>query len=136
MGQNLEVFSVALPLAEAVAGVNRLQPVIVSGYGSAIAELAEEAVAGRLAIDPVLVFSIAESLTPAARDWIDAVWDARLIEGYGASEAAVIAFGCRDGNLHQNVDWVTLEPVDAQYQPVPAGTLSHTVLVTDLANLV
>jgi phenylacetate-coenzyme A ligase PaaK-like adenylate-forming protein len=136
MGRTLEVFSVAAPLAETVAGLNRLQPVIVSGYASAIALLAEEATAGRLAIDPALVFSIAEGLTPAARDRIGAVWNARLVEGYGASEAAVIAFGCREGNLHQSVDWVTLEPVDEQHRPVPVGTPSHTVLITNLANRV
>jgi phenylacetate-coenzyme A ligase PaaK-like adenylate-forming protein len=136
LGRNLEVFSVAAPLAETVAGLNQLQPAIVSGYASAIALLTEEAAAGRLSIDPALVFSIAESLTPDARDRISAVWNARLIEGYGSSEAAVIAFGCREGNLHQNVDWVTLEPVDEHYRPVPAGTPSHTVLVTNLANRV
>lgn len=136
LGRNLEIFSVAAPLTETVAGLNRLQPVIISGYASAIALLAEEAASGRLAINPALIFSIAEGLTPAARDRIDAVWDTRVIEGYGASEAAVIAFGCREGNLHQNVDWVTLEPVDTQYRPVPDGTPSYTALVTNLANRV
>lgn len=136
MGRNLEVLSVAAPLAQTVSRLNRLQPVIVSGYASAIALLAEEAAAGRLAIDPALILSIAESLTPAARERIDVVWHARVIEGYGASEAAVIAFGCREGNLHQNVDWVTLEPVDAQYRPVPPGTPSFTALITNLANRV
>ena len=95
LGRNLQMFSVSAPLAETVAGLNWLQPVIVSGYASAITLLAEEAAAGRLAIDPALVFSIAEGLTPDARDRIGAVWNTRLIEGYGASEAPVIAFGCR-----------------------------------------
>ena len=48
----------------------------------------------------------------------------------------MIAFGCGVGNLHQNVDWVTLEPVDERYRPVPVGVPSHTVLITNLANRV
>ena len=35
-----------------------------------------------------------------------------------------------------STDWYLFEPVDERYQPVPAGTTSHTVLVTNLANLV
>jgi phenylacetate-CoA ligase len=136
LGRNLQIFSVSAPLAETVAGLNRLHPVIVSGYASAITLVAEEAAAGRLRIDPALVFTIAEGLTPEARARIVTVWNTRLIDGYGASEAAVIAFGCRAGRLHQNVDWVTLEPVDEQYRPVPAGVPSHTVLITNLANRV
>ena len=68
LSRNLEVFSIAAPLAETVAELNRLQPVIVSGYASAFTLLADEAAAGRLAIDPALVFSISRRLTPDARD--------------------------------------------------------------------
>ena len=50
LSRNLEVFSVAAPLAETVAELNRLQPVIVSGYASAFTLLADEAAAGRLTI--------------------------------------------------------------------------------------
>ena len=44
-----------------------------------------------------------------------------------------IAFGCREGWLHVNADWVMLEPVDANYRPTPLGQISHTVLLTNLA---
>lgn len=47
-----------------------------------------------------------------------------------------IAFGCPEGWLHVNADWVLVEPVDANYQPIRAGDPSHTVLVTNLANRV
>ena len=45
-----------------------------------------------------------------------------------------IAFGCREGWLHVNADWVMLEPVDASYRPTALGQISHTVLLTNLAN--
>jgi phenylacetate-coenzyme A ligase PaaK-like adenylate-forming protein len=55
---------------------------------------------------------------------------------YGATEAGYAAYGCEHGWLHVNADWVVLEPVDAAYRPVPPGTTSHTVLLTNLANRV
>ena len=40
------------------------------------------------------------------------------------------------GSMHLNADWVILEPVDRAYRPVPPGVMSHTVLLTNLANRV
>src|SRR5206468_3508687 len=48
--------------------------------------------------------------------------------------AELIAYGCREGSLHVNADWVLLEAVDRDYAPVRAGEASHTVLLTNLAN--
>ena len=45
-----------------------------------------------------------------------------------------IGFGCREGWLHVNADWVLLEPVDRDYAPTPPGEPSHTVLLSNLAN--
>jgi phenylacetate-coenzyme A ligase PaaK-like adenylate-forming protein len=53
---------------------------------------------------------------------------------YGASECFSIAWECAQGCLHVNDDWVILEPVDERLQPVPEGRLSHSVLLTNLAN--
>jgi phenylacetate-coenzyme A ligase PaaK-like adenylate-forming protein len=47
-----------------------------------------------------------------------------------------IAFGCSEGWLHVNSDWVLLEPVDSEYRPTAHGEPSHTVLLTNLANRV
>jgi phenylacetate-coenzyme A ligase PaaK-like adenylate-forming protein len=64
------------------------------------------------------------------------VFGCPLQNEYGASECLAIAHGCREGWLHVDADWVILEPVDSNYQPTPPGTLSHTVLLTNLANAV
>jgi phenylacetate-coenzyme A ligase PaaK-like adenylate-forming protein len=55
---------------------------------------------------------------------------------YLASEALALTSRCRQGQFHVNADWYIVEPVDKAFQPVPAGELSHTVLVTNLANQV
>jgi phenylacetate-coenzyme A ligase PaaK-like adenylate-forming protein len=36
--------------------------------------------------------------------------------------------------MHVNADWVIWEPVDAQGHPTPLGGLSHSTLLTNLAN--
>ena len=58
-----------------------------------------------------------------------------LHDAYAASEFTPIALECRRGWLHVNSDWAILEPVDADYRPAPPGEPSHTVLLTNLANL-
>jgi phenylacetate-coenzyme A ligase PaaK-like adenylate-forming protein len=55
---------------------------------------------------------------------------------YGASEFMSIAWECDQHRLHVNADWVILEPVDEQGQPMPFEEFSCTTLLTNLANLV
>ena len=57
-------------------------------------------------------------------------------EVYGCTESGYSAYGCGQGWLHLLEDWVIVEPVDADHRPVPPGTVSHTVLITNLANRV
>jgi len=134
LAREMRLYPVTDPLPGTVAALNRQQPAILTGYATALAQLAQEALAGRLRIDPAVVATIAEGLTPEGRAAVRAAWNARLIETYASSEAPVMAFTCGLGRLHQNADWVTLEPVDADFRPVPPGVASHTVLVTNLVN--
>jgi phenylacetate-coenzyme A ligase PaaK-like adenylate-forming protein len=98
--------------------------------------LAEERAAGRLKIDPVRLWSGGECLAPDAGAAIERAFGCPLANEYGASECMSIGFGCRQGWLHVNADWVLLEPVDRDYRPTPPGEASHTVLLTNLSNRV
>ncbi len=75
-------------------------------------------------------------LTPTTRAAIEQAFGCPLVNEYGASECLTIGYGCREGWLHVNADWVLMEPVDADLRPTAPGALSHTVLVTNLANAV
>jgi phenylacetate-coenzyme A ligase PaaK-like adenylate-forming protein len=99
-----------------------------------LAVLAGERKAGRLVIDPSLVWSGGEYLSPGLQASLQRTFGCPVINEYGASECLSIAFGCREGWLHVNADWVIVEPVDADYRPTPPGRTSHTVLITNLAN--
>ena len=136
LGKRSRIFSVQSPLPELVEELNAFQPAIVSAYATVLALLAQEQEEGRLRIQPALLFSTAESLARPMHTRIEQALGCPVMEGYGASETAAIAFECRQKRLHVNADWVILEPVDEAYQPVPPGQPSHTVLVTNLANRV
>jgi phenylacetate-CoA ligase len=128
--------SVLDPLPRLVGELNAYRPAFVASYPTMLWLLAHEKRAGRLAIDPICLWSGGECLAPAARHAIEHAFRAPLLNEYGASECMSIAFGCREGWLHVNADWVILEPVDRDGRPTPPGEASHSVLLTNLANRV
>jgi phenylacetate-CoA ligase len=132
----VRVFSVFEPLGETVERLNDFRPAIVMGYAGHIALLAAEQAAGRLRINPRLVVLGAQGLADSGYERIAKIFDATVGNGYGACEFMCAAASCARGWLHVNSDWVILEPVDAEYQPVRPGELSHTVLLSNLANRV
>jgi phenylacetate-CoA ligase len=129
-------FSIMLPLPELVAQLNAYQPVFLASYPTMLMMLAEEREAGRLRVDPIRLWAGGERLAPDAAAAIERAFDCPLTNEYGASECMSIAYGCREGALHVNADWVLLEPVDRDYRPTPPGEVSHTVLLSNLANRV
>jgi phenylacetate-coenzyme A ligase PaaK-like adenylate-forming protein len=96
--------------------------------------LAQEQEAGRLNIHPVLVMTSSESLDATERERIALAFGAKVRDNYGCSEFVALAYNCGRGWLHVHADWVILEPVDENFQPVPPGRPSHSVLLTNLAN--
>ena len=136
IARRVRVFSVLRPLPELVAELNDFQPTMLYGYPSAMLQLAAEQKAGRLRIHPVLAIASGEGLAANGAADIEAALGCRFTTRYLASEALALTSRCREGLFHVNADWYIVEPVDENYQPVPAGELSHTVLVTNLANRV
>ena len=134
--RSMRIFSVLSPLSEIVDGLNAFQPAMLNGYASAILLLAQEQEAGRLHIHPALVMTSSESLVPEDRERIRHAFGCTLADNYGCSEFVALAAGCKEGWLHVNADWVILEPVDEQMNPVPPGVASSSVLLTNLINRV
>ncbi len=134
--RSLGVFSVHTPLPRLVAQLNGFGPALLGGYASVLRLLATEQQAGRLQVHPVLVLSTAEGLPPDERDRLERAFGAVVREVYGCTESGYSAYGCALGWLHLLEDWVIVEPVDADHRPVPPGTVSSTVLITNLANRV
>ncbi len=133
---DMRSFPVTLPLPALVAALAAYAPAFLASYPTVLAMLAAEQAAGRLALHPVGLWSGGEVLTRGAQRAIEGAFGCPLHNEYGASECLAIGFGCAEGALHVNADWVILEPVDRDGRPTPVGTLSHTVLLTNLANFV
>ena len=130
------VFPAQTPLPVLVDHLNRFQPAVMAPYASMAALLASEQEAGRLAIHPVLLALSAEGLPIDEYARIAKAFDAKVGNSYASTECTFLSYGCGERWLHVNADWVVVEPVDAEYQPVPAGEQSHTVLISNLANRV
>ena len=127
-------FSALQPLAALARELEAFQPAMLASYPSVLALLAAEKRAGRLHIAPAVVWSGGEQLRGAAARAIAEAFGCPVLNEYGASECLSIAYECREGWMHLNSEWVILEPIDRRGHPVPPGELSHSVLVTNLAN--
>ncbi|MDV3295969.1 MAG: AMP-binding protein [Brachybacterium paraconglomeratum] len=132
----LRLVSVLRPLHEIVEELNDFRPTMLLGYPSVVRLLAAEQRTGHLRVEPFVAILAGEDLPPEARTEIEEAFGCRVLERYAASEALGIAASCWLGALHVNSDWYLVEPVDEDHRPVAAGTFSHTVLVTNLANRV
>lgn len=109
---------------------------MLSTYASALSVLAAEQEAGRLRIQPVgnqQRWGVAAAQRAAA---VERVFGAVVVQTYNASEVTPLSLPCRLGQLHVNVDWFLVEPVDSEGRSVELGRRSDTVLVTNLANYV
>jgi phenylacetate-coenzyme A ligase PaaK-like adenylate-forming protein len=136
MSESLRVFSLFEPLPRLVDALNDWRPSFVATHPSVANVLATEQSAGRLRIQPAAFWLGGENLSVTQRESISRAFECTVLEQYGASECLSIACECARGALHLNADWVMLEPVDREFRPVPPGVMSHTVLLTNLANRV
>jgi phenylacetate-coenzyme A ligase PaaK-like adenylate-forming protein len=116
--------------------LNAFAPTVIASDPTAALVLAEQAQRGALNAPVREVWTGGETLGQSARERIVQAFGAELRNGYGASEFLPMAWECGHGRLHLNTDWLLLEPVDEHQQPVPAGQVSHSVLLTNLANTV
>lgn len=117
-------FDLMLPLAEAIRGLNELQPDLLAGPPSLLGMLAAAAKRGELRIRPLKVISFAEVLEPEERARIEAGFDQPIHEVYQCTEG-LLAMSCPEGRLHVQEDLVAL-------QAEPLGEDRFTPIVTDL----
>lgn len=134
LARNWRCFSILQPASALVAQLNDFAPTVIATYPTAAMLLAGEAHCGRLHCRPKEIWTGGETLSPTLRERMAQTFGAELRNSYGTSEFLPIAWECAHRRLHVNADWVILEAVDAHHRPVPPGRLSHTTLLTNLAN--
>lgn len=126
------ILSAQSPTSRLVEALNRQRPAVIAGFPSALSRMADERVAGRLTVNPVCIIAEGEFLEEDVRKKIADAFKCDVTSSYSTAETGVIAYECREHHLHLNDDRVILEPVDAYGRPVPAGTESDKVLITNL----
>lgn len=130
----VQCFSILQCTSALVDALNAFKPTVVATYPTAAAVLADEAERGALEFRPREVWTGGETLSHSVRRRVEQVLGCTVRNSYGASEFLPMAWECSHGCLHVNADWVILEPVDERGRPMPAGELSYSTLLTNLAN--
>jgi phenylacetate-coenzyme A ligase PaaK-like adenylate-forming protein len=125
---------VTLPVPEIVERLNRLQPLAVLGYPSALDVLAAEQRAGRLAIAPFAITASSETLAREVRERITATFGVPVGNQFGSTEGLLGVSEPGDDAIVFASDLAIAELVDDDGEPVPAGCPSARVLVTNLFN--
>lgn len=132
--RQLAVSSALYPIPTIVDQLNRFQPAMVGGYPSNLELLVDEAREGRLKISPVLIMTGGEYLSDALRQRLAETFHCYVQTSYSCTEGGTVACECTHQHFHVNDDWLIVEPVDAEGNPVPDGVLSDKILLTNLYN--
>lgn len=132
--KQLAVSSALYPMEQIVEQLNAFQPDMLGGYPSHLELLIDEAKEGRLRIAPVIIMTGGEYLSDKLRQTLADTFHCYVQTSYACTEGGTVACECRARHFHINDDWLILEPVDAEGNPVPDGVLSDKVYLTNLYN--
>lgn len=135
---NILALSVLDSIEDTIQRLNAFQPEVLTGYSSSLLLLALEKEKGTLNIPVKLVTNSAELLTEEVYEHISKAFGCPVINNYCMTEGGEIAMTNGCPHLHLNEDWLIVEPVDAQMNPMPVGSeaFSEGIFITDLSNFV
>ena len=134
---NITAISIMDSADQMVEKLNAFQPEILVAYPPSLVMLAEEQAKGNLNISLGLIISSAELLTEESYHRVHDVFGCPVLNNYCMTEGGEIAMTHDCPHLHINEDWVIVEPVDENRQPMKdSGEFSSGILVTDLTNFV
>jgi phenylacetate-coenzyme A ligase PaaK-like adenylate-forming protein len=132
----MELLSIGEPVKDMVRRLNEFQPEVITGYPSFLRVLSGEQQEKRLDIHPRVILCSAEQLTDENREVIEQRFGCPVGNVFCSTEGGEVAILCDHGRMHLNSDWVIVEPIDREGNPVPPGTMSDAMLVTNLMNAV
>ncbi len=132
--RQMAVTSALLPVEKIVAELNAFQPAMLGGYPSNLELLIDEQKSGRLHINPVLIMTGGEYLSEHLRERLAEAFGCYVQTSYGCTEGGTIGCECTEHHFHINDDWVIIEAVDNNGNPVPDGVQADKILLTNLFN--
>lgn len=132
--RQMAVSSALYPMEQIVEQLNEFQPDMLGGYPSHLELLIDEAKEGRLRIAPVIIMTGGEYLSDPLREKLAETFRCYVQTSYSCTEGGTVACECSHRHFHINDDWLIVEPVDADGNPVPDGVLSEKLYLTNLYN--
>ena len=132
--KQMKTCDVRRPLPEIDRMLNEFNPSMIGTYPTQMEILAEEQKTGRLNIRPAVIMTGGEHLDDDLRRQLSETFGCYVGTNYSCTEGGTVACECTEGHFHINDDWVIIEPVDKDNNPVPYGVQSDKVLLTNLAN--
>ncbi len=131
--KNKITVDVNAPEEQIIKELNEFNPSMLSGYPSNLALLSNFK---ELTINPDVVITGGELLTDEIRNKLEEKFGCYVQTHYSCTEAGEVACECSEKHLHINEDWVIVEPVDKNNNPVGFGVRSDKVLITNLSNYI
>lgn len=108
----------------------KFRPDVIEGYPSDIFALARESATAGVRVNPRMIYTHSEILDSTSREFIRETFGCPLTDIYGAMEAGCIAFQCKSGHYHVNIDGVVLEVLNDKGRTFFEGT--GEAIVTNL----
>lgn len=134
---NMMALSVLLDIDTIVKKLNEFQPDVLTGYATSLVMLAMEKEKGNLDIPVKMIANSAEMLSDEAYHRIKKAFGCPVINNYCMTEGGEIAMTSGTSELLLNEDWIIVEPVDKNLNPIKdPNEFSDGILVTDLSNYV
>lgn len=125
---------VTAPFDDIVDAVERSQPMLLIGYPTVIARLADTRAAGGLTASPVAISVTSEQLTDDQVNRITAGFGVGPANSFGSTEGLMGTAPPGSDVFDFASDVAYVEFVDADDQPVAIGEAAHHVLITNLVN--
>lgn len=116
--------------ARYLASLERLQPVYIDAYPSAVFALAQAKNRADRGYDirPHVIFTSSETLLAHQRLEIETAFGCKVMDQYGSAEMAGFIAQCEFGTYHVNPEYGVVEIVDAAGEPVGPGVSGRLVL--------
>lgn len=121
------------PIKKQAKDLCELNPKIIEGYPSRIAEIGKYMIKNNMSISPKTIFTTSETMTSEAKKNIIKAFGITPTNIYATNESKFIAWECdKHEGFHINTDHVILEIVDEE--GLPAKTGKGQIVITDLHN--
>lgn len=124
----------SLPFDEIIAWLESVQPLVIVGYPTVMARLAEARRCGGLRVEPLAVTCTSEPLSPTMRLEIESGFGVPVVNAFGSTEGLVGTSAPGQEAIRFAEDGCIVELVDEHDQPIAPGATAAKVLVTNLAN--